>query len=90
MRSRHFVQFGFVDDLDRHLLAGEHVPRQLDDGKVAGAECLLQIVQTSDLAIVHADPMAAMCVEVAAVGDIVGVGAGTAERVHISDLRNIR
>lgn len=44
MRPWNFVQFGFVDDFNRHLFAREHMPRQFHGGKMPNAKCLLQII----------------------------------------------
>lgn len=49
MRPGHLVQFGFIDDLDGDLLAGEDVSRQLHHGEVTAAERLLQVVEAGDL-----------------------------------------
>ena len=43
------VQLHLVDDLDGDLLAGEDVAGQLDDGVVALADRLLQVVEAGDL-----------------------------------------
>lgn len=55
MRPRDLVEFALVDDFDGHLLPGEHVPCQLNNGEVSPAESLLQVIETGNLAAVVAE-----------------------------------
>lgn len=82
MGSRHLVELGFVNHFNGHFFASEHVTRQFDDGKMARAERLLQVVETGNFAIVNADPMTAMVV-----AGICVIVAGAAKCVHISSLK---
>lgn len=48
----HGVQLSLVDHLHRHFLASEDMAGQLDNGKVAAAQRLVQVIEASDLAII--------------------------------------
>lgn len=52
MRPGDLVEFALIDDFNSDFFTGKHVPCQLDDGEMPSSQCLFQVVQTRDFAIV--------------------------------------
>lgn len=58
--SRDFVQFALIDNFDRNFFTSEYMTSELDHGEMTAAQCLLQVVEASDFAIVIAETYSPM------------------------------